>query len=245
MRVLISHAAGDEAIARGTRTLLAGTLDVALSRFVLIGPRGESLDSQTPIADQLREHIANVQAVVLILTPASTTSAWVGFEIGIAAERGVPLFALAHGIDPAFGPGPLLGRVVATPDNTSALSRFLEDIGVALGIAPVQVRPQAIEAFRAALPAPVREPRRPVAWRRYAAPVGLALAAGGLGWALRPPRAEVSAAEQDALDSCTKSLARLESIAALPGQRVETLQTAVQRHYETCSDNLTRIRESE
>jgi hypothetical protein len=94
-QVFISHAHGDEGLARRTATFLRDALNLEPTDFFLSSQGGRGVAPATKIRDEILKTLTNVQTLVVLVTPKSAVSPWVWLEAGhrLGCEgRSNPLF---------------------------------------------------------------------------------------------------------------------------------------------------------
>jgi len=151
--VFIGHAASDALLARRLKEAIASSADGRIEVFV-----SSDLDSIKAGEDWLAriiDRLRGCRVVIAIITPNTTTSPWVHYEVGVAdASDPLVIPVAARGGRLSDLPAPLgrrQGRNLAKPDDLRAL---VEEVVTALGVGRSR-RPTA------GLSAVLREARRP------------------------------------------------------------------------------------
>jgi hypothetical protein len=85
--VFVSHAHGDEALARRVTTLLRDGLGLQPGDFFVSSQGGRGVAPAANIREEIRKALAAARALIVLATPASAGSPWVWIETGIRLGR--------------------------------------------------------------------------------------------------------------------------------------------------------------
>jgi hypothetical protein len=139
--VFISHAHGDEHLARALATLLANALSLTPGDFFLSSQEGRGVAPAAGIRAEILRELSSVPALVVLLTPKAAASPWVWLEAGNRLghpDRPNPLFVV-----PSARHVPLLQPVsdlrCLRLDNDGELHELVQAAGSRLGKTPVNV----------------------------------------------------------------------------------------------------------
>jgi hypothetical protein len=128
-RIFISHRHKDKSIAEALVRLLEGTFDMEKSdiRCTSVTPYKLPVGERTP--DRLRAEIARARAVLGILSPDTTESSYVLFELGAAwGQKTLTLPLLSRGATQAHLPPPISDRHSISLTNAGDCYQLLDDL---------------------------------------------------------------------------------------------------------------------
>ena len=137
--VFISHAHGDERLARKLAALLEDALALEATDFFLSSQEGRGVAPAAGIRAEILKELSSVPALVVLLTPRAAASPWVWLEAGNRLgrhDRSNPLFVV-----PSARHVPLLQPVsdlrCVQLDKNGELHELVRAVGTLLGKAPV------------------------------------------------------------------------------------------------------------
>ena len=87
-RIFISHSHSDEAIAFKLVNFLLVALRLEEAIFCSSNPDQGLNFRFIGVTDQLKEHLKNSEALIVLITADSLHSAWITFEAGVLGLRG-------------------------------------------------------------------------------------------------------------------------------------------------------------
>ena len=135
--VFISHSSTDAKLAEALINLLRSALNLSARRIRCTSVDGYRLPVGTPADKQLRIEVFEARALIGLLTPASTNSTYVMFELGArwGAERYIaPIFAGGKPRDLLEAPLSSLNALDCASDTQ--MHQLIENLGEELGIEP-------------------------------------------------------------------------------------------------------------
>lgn len=162
LKIFISHSSQDAEVARALVELFEKALKLSASDIRCTSVNGYRLPAGANTDSQLRQEIFNSDVLIGVITPSSSTSIYVLFELGARWGAGrylVPVLACGAGAD--LLSGPLSAINTLNLSDSSHVMQLIEDIARQLSIA---VEPMA--SFQRAVQSVVGEssklsPQRP------------------------------------------------------------------------------------
>ena len=129
IKIFVSHAAADEALAAGLVDCLLSSMILRDSDIRCTSVPGHKLPVGSEFAVTLRDEIGETSIVIGLITRKALSSGWVLFELGAtwgARKHLKPL--ISDEVDFKELPGPLSGQHVARLSNRNDLAQFIEEV---------------------------------------------------------------------------------------------------------------------
>ncbi|EYF03806.1 toll/interleukin-1 receptor domain-containing protein [Chondromyces apiculatus] len=150
MKIFVSHAPADLALAKALVECLTTCLDLASGDIQSSSVPEYKPPAGTDIALALKDELPATGAVIGLVSPSALASSWVPFELGTAWGAGKPIFPiLTHGVDLSAIPAPLTGEHAIRPFHAPDITQLVEALEKLVG-ASLRPRPQvdaAIDSF--------------------------------------------------------------------------------------------------
>lgn len=129
IRVFISHSADDEDLTQAFISLLEAAFHFEERDVRCTSLPGYKLRTGTHTSTQLKQELNDAELVLCILTPVSTESEWVRFELGAAwAMNGKWVVPLLAGLDFDELPGPLREVHAIKATDSDGIYQLLDEI---------------------------------------------------------------------------------------------------------------------
>jgi hypothetical protein len=153
--IFISHSSKDVEVAKALIHLLMFALKIPSKRIRCTSVPGFMFDSGTPIDEQIRLEVHESTVLIGLITPVSTESTYVLFELGARWGAGLPLaLLLSSGADASTLPKPLAKHSALRCDDEAQVHQFLEGVAAKLG-----VQLERVSAYQQSVKALVRKSR--------------------------------------------------------------------------------------
>lgn len=137
LKLFISHAAADEALASALVELIFSSMVLEDEELRCTSVPGHRLPVGSDFAETLLKDLADTAIVVGLVTRNAISSSWVLFELGAtwgAKKSMKPL--LTDDVDFKSLPGPLSGRHVGRLSKSTDVVQFLEEVTTTIGAKP-------------------------------------------------------------------------------------------------------------
>jgi hypothetical protein len=148
LRIFISHASGDAALAKNLIDLIEAGLEVPTGSIRCTSVPGYKLEGGDDAPDVLRENLKSCSVVLGMLTKASISSSYVLMELGVAwafKKRAIPL--IGPGVAFSDLPGPFKDIHALKMDHDADMSSLLNTLARATGLIETNNMPKAITAL--------------------------------------------------------------------------------------------------
>jgi len=130
IRVFISHSSDDEDLTQTLISLLEAAFNFEEREVRCTSLPGYKLRTGSHTSSQLKQELNEAELVVCILTPVSTESEWVRFELGAAwAMKDKWVVPLLAGLDYDELPGPLREVHAIKATDPDGIYQLLDEIG--------------------------------------------------------------------------------------------------------------------
>jgi len=156
--IFISHSSEDVALATLLIDLIRAALNIPAAQIRCTSVDGYRLPIGANTNEQLRREVHETKAFIGIISPASSRSAYVMFELGArwGAERHLSP-VLAPGVDASILRGPIAGLNALRADRLPELLQLVDDLGAQLDLRPGSAASYHNIADRITQLAPARE----------------------------------------------------------------------------------------
>ncbi len=129
IKVFISHATKDEALARRLVQVIEAGIEIKPSQIRCTSVEGYKLQTGVTTSKHLRKDLRESQVVLGLVTPNSLKSNYVLFELGAAWGLKKPTFPLlARGAKADNLPGPLQGSHASRLTQQSEVVQMVQDL---------------------------------------------------------------------------------------------------------------------
>jgi TIR domain len=133
MRIFISHSSGDVSLVTPLVDLLRSALNLKAADIRCTSVDGYRLPAGAHTEDQLRAEVAEADAFIGMISPASVESMYVAFELGARWVTGKPLIPLlACRSSMNLLKGPLQGLNALAADSEAQLHQLVQDLASVL-----------------------------------------------------------------------------------------------------------------
>ncbi|AKT37331.1 toll/interleukin-1 receptor domain-containing protein [Chondromyces crocatus] len=135
MKIFVSHAPADLALAKALVECLAGCLELQEGDLRCSSVPGHKLPASVDVAQTLKAEFPAPGAVVGLISPSALSAGGVLFEVGTAWGAGKRLFPLlTQGVDLGTIPSPLVSEDAVRPFDAAEMHRLMDALSAVTGV---------------------------------------------------------------------------------------------------------------